>query len=43
MTNNIEATIVKKLPDLRVAIPLDDVEVSPRRKDVGILKLPVVW
>ncbi|CAM1510622.1 Fc.00g009570.m01.CDS01 [Cosmosporella sp. VM-42] len=36
-------SLFKKLPNLKVAIPLEEVEVSPLHKDVGIIKLPVVW
>ncbi|KPM41930.1 Cytochrome P450 55A3 [Neonectria ditissima] len=36
-------TLFKRLPDLRVAVPLNEVTFSPRQKDVGISKLPVVW
>ncbi|KAF4463804.1 cytochrome P450 55A1 [Fusarium albosuccineum] len=36
-------TLFRTLPDLKVAIPLDEIECTPRRKDVGIVKLPVVW
>jgi nitric oxide reductase len=36
-------TLLKKLPGLKVAVPLDEVEYSPLHKDVGIAKLPVTW
>ncbi|KAK7428056.1 hypothetical protein QQZ08_005488 [Neonectria magnoliae] len=36
-------TLFKALPDLRVAVPLEEIGYSPRHKDVGVFKLPVVW
>ncbi|WAO90234.1 Hypothetical protein NCS54_00765400 [Fusarium falciforme] len=36
-------TLFATLPDLRVSIPLDEIECTPRHKDVGIVRLPVVW
>uniref|UniRef100_A0A8H7NQY3 Cytochrome P450 55A3 n=1 Tax=Bionectria ochroleuca TaxID=29856 RepID=A0A8H7NQY3_BIOOC len=37
------ATLFRRLPNLKVSIPTEELECSPRHKDVGILKLPVVW
>ncbi|KAK7211327.1 hypothetical protein V2G26_018505 [Clonostachys chloroleuca] len=37
------ATLLRRLPNLKVSIPTEELECSPRHKDVGILKLPVVW
>ncbi|KAL2263207.1 hypothetical protein VTK26DRAFT_7781 [Humicola hyalothermophila] len=31
------------LPDLRIAIPLSEIEYTPLRRDVGIVSLPVIW
>ncbi|RGP78396.1 cytochrome p450 55a3 [Fusarium longipes] len=36
-------TLFKTLPNLRVAIPLEEIEYTPRNRDVGVVKLPVVW
>ncbi|KAJ3078019.1 hypothetical protein HK102_004794 [Quaeritorhiza haematococci] len=36
-------TLFKKMPNLHVAIPLDQIKYSDPTKDVGILELPVVW
>ncbi|KAF7564004.1 hypothetical protein G7046_g94 [Stylonectria norvegica] len=35
--------LFKKLPNLKVAIPLEEVECTPLQKDVGVVRLPVVW
>ncbi|KAK0724547.1 cytochrome P450 [Lasiosphaeris hirsuta] len=35
--------LFSKLPDLKVAVPIDQIEYSPLHKDVGIVKLPVTW
>ncbi|KAF4630392.1 hypothetical protein G7Y89_g7738 [Cudoniella acicularis] len=35
------ATLWKKVPDLKLAIPFEDVQYSPPKKDVGISVLPV--
>jgi fungal nitric oxide reductase len=32
-----------KLPNLRIAIPLEEIEYSPLIRDVGVVELPVVW
>ncbi|RDL39244.1 Cytochrome P450 55A2 [Venustampulla echinocandica] len=37
------ATLFKKLPTLKLAIPFDQVQYSPPKKDVGISELPVVF
>jgi len=37
------ASLFKKLPDLKIAVPLDEIEYTPPTRDVGIVKLPVVW
>lgn len=41
--NQSAATLLRRLPNLKVSIPTEELECSPRHKDVGILKLPVVW
>jgi len=35
------ATLWQKLPNLKLAIPLEEVKYSPPHKDVGIVELPV--
>ena len=35
--------LFKKLPNLKLATPIDQVEYSPLHRDVGILKLPVTF
>ncbi|VUC27954.1 unnamed protein product [Clonostachys rosea] len=37
------STLLRRLPSLKIAIPTEELERSPRHKDVGILKLPVLW
>ncbi|KAH8913497.1 cytochrome P450 [Atractiella rhizophila] len=37
------ATLWQRLPNLRLAIPFEEVKYSPLNKDVGITELPVVW
>ncbi|KAF6810483.1 cytochrome p450 55a3 [Colletotrichum sojae] len=37
------ATLFRRLPNLRVAVPLAEVEYTPLHKDVGVVKLPVTW
>ncbi|EON66399.1 cytochrome P450 55A3 [Coniosporium apollinis CBS 100218] len=37
------STLFQKLPNLRLAIPFEEIEYTPLDKDVGIVKLPVVW
>ena len=36
-------TLFQRLPNLRLAVPLEEVEFTPLGADVGIEKLPVVW
>ncbi|KAJ4407085.1 hypothetical protein N0V85_004416 [Neurospora sp. IMI 360204] len=36
-------TIFKKLPDLKIAVPFDEIEYTPLDRDVGIVRLPVTW
>ena len=36
-------TIFKKLPNLKIAVPMDKIEYTPLTRDVGIVKLPVTW
>ena len=36
-------TLFKRLPKLRLAVPLEEVTFTPLGGDVGIEKLPVVW
>jgi fungal nitric oxide reductase len=37
------ATLFKRLPTLKIAVPIKDIEYSPLHRDVGIGKLPVTW
>jgi nitric oxide reductase len=37
------ATLWQKLPNLKLAIPFEEVKYSPPTKDVGIIDLPVVF
>jgi len=37
------ATLFHKLPNLKLAIPLDQVEYTPPTMDIGIPRLPVVF
>ncbi|KAK1522947.1 cytochrome P450 55A1 [Colletotrichum paranaense] len=37
------ATLFQKLPSLRIAVPIPDIEYTPLHKDVGVVKLPVAW
>ncbi|KAF6834892.1 cytochrome p450 55a3 [Colletotrichum musicola] len=37
------ATLFRRLPNLRVAAPLAEVEYTPLHKDVGVVRLPVTW
>lgn len=39
----ITATLFQKLPSLRIAVPIPDIEYTPLHKDVGVVKLPVAW
>lgn len=36
-------TLFQRLPNLRLAVPLEEVIYTPLDRDVGIEKLPVVW
>lgn len=36
-------TLFQKLPNLKVAVPLDEVKYSAPNQDVGITELPVTW
>ncbi|KAK3348680.1 cytochrome P450 55A2 [Lasiosphaeria hispida] len=35
--------LFSKLPNLKVAVPIDQIQYTPLHKDVGIVKLPVTW
>ncbi|GKT72138.1 cytochrome P450 [Colletotrichum tofieldiae] len=37
------AMLFKKLPTLRIAAPISEIEYTPLHKDVGVVKLPVQW
>ncbi len=37
------AHLYTKLPDLKIATPIDQIEYTPLERDVGIVKLPVTW
>ncbi|KAL0936800.1 cytochrome p450 55a3 [Colletotrichum truncatum] len=37
------ATLFKKLPNLKIAVPIPELEYTPLHKDVGVAKLPVTW
>lgn len=37
------STLFQRLPNLRLAVPLEEVTFTPLDRDVGIEKLPVVW
>ncbi|KAF2737470.1 cytochrome P450 55A3 [Polyplosphaeria fusca] len=37
------ATIFQKMPNLRLAIPFDEIKWTPPKKDVGITELPVLF
>ncbi|PHH90559.1 hypothetical protein CDD83_3285 [Cordyceps sp. RAO-2017] len=37
------ATIFRKLPQLKVAVPFEEINFTPLRKDVGIVDLPVTF
>ncbi|KAH7383908.1 cytochrome P450 55A3 [Pyrenochaeta sp. MPI-SDFR-AT-0127] len=37
------ATLFEKLPNLKLAVPFEEIKWSPSDKDVGITELPVVW
>ncbi|KAI8308666.1 Cytochrome P450 55A3 [Colletotrichum sp. SAR11_59] len=37
------ATLFHKLPNLKIAVPISELEFTPLHKDVGVVKLPVTW
>jgi nitric oxide reductase len=37
------AHLFKKVPNLKLATPIDKIEYSPLERDVGIVKLPVTF
>ncbi|KAH0439186.1 cytochrome p450 55a3 [Colletotrichum camelliae] len=37
------ATLFQKLPNLKIAVPIPELEFTPLHKDVGVVKLPVTW
>jgi nitric oxide reductase len=37
------ASLFKKVPNLKIAVPLADVEYTPLNRDVGIVRLPVTF
>ncbi|OBT60728.1 hypothetical protein VE03_09817 [Pseudogymnoascus sp. 23342-1-I1] len=37
------STLFQRLPNLKLAIPLDEVKYSPPERDVGITGLPIIW
>ncbi|KAF9871353.1 cytochrome p450 55a3 [Colletotrichum karsti] len=37
------ATLFQKLPELKIAVPISELEYTPLHKDVGVAKLPVTW
>lgn len=37
------ATLYQRLPGLKPAVPVDKIEYSPLERDVGVVRLPVVW
>jgi nitric oxide reductase len=37
------ATLFKRLPNLKIAVPIEGLEYTPLVKDVGIVSLPVTW
>ncbi|QSZ30677.1 hypothetical protein DSL72_000235, partial [Monilinia vaccinii-corymbosi] len=36
-------TLYKRLPNLKIAIPLDQLKYTPPTQNIGILELPVIW
>jgi nitric oxide reductase len=36
-------TLFQKLPNLKVAIPFDEIKYTDPSRDVGIVELPVTW
>lgn len=39
----IFGTLYKRLPNLKIAVPLDDLKYTPPTQNIGILELPVTW
>ncbi|OAL45605.1 cytochrome P450 55A3 [Pyrenochaeta sp. DS3sAY3a] len=37
------ATLFQRLPNLKLAVPFEQINWSPPKKDIGILELPVEW
>ncbi|KAF6806528.1 cytochrome p450 55a3 [Colletotrichum plurivorum] len=37
------ATLFHRLTDLRIAVPISELEFTPLHKDIGVVKLPVTW
>ena len=37
----VQATLFQKLPNLKLAIPFDEIEYSAPTKDIGIAELPI--
>ncbi|KAF0319642.1 cytochrome p450 55a3 [Colletotrichum asianum] len=37
------ATLFHKLPNLKIAVSISELEFTPLHKDVGVVKLPVTW
>ncbi|OBT42222.1 hypothetical protein VE00_07730 [Pseudogymnoascus sp. WSF 3629] len=37
------STLFQRLPNLKLAVPLDEVKYSPPERDVGITELPITW
>lgn len=36
-------TLFRRLPGLKIAVPIDELEYTPLVRDVGIVSLPVTW
>jgi nitric oxide reductase len=43
ITDIVPETLLKTLPNLEAAIPLQEIEYTPLNRDVGVAKLPVIW
>lgn len=41
--NMWKATLFDRVPSLKLAKPIDEIEYTPLDRDVGIVKLPVSW
>ena len=39
----VAATLFRRLPGLKLAIPFSEIKYTKPTKDVGITELPVVW